>query len=228
MYNVDKLEEQWYKYTRKKLILPTTVSLLLVTGLGVYFFVISTNVPIESREANGSLSKKHIPHNDDIATVKIGTINNQETKKTSIKQLETKVPSLEENRIGKIIFQNSEPKHKEKYQKKNLLIKFTERGDKDIAKDIKNRFSFAKDKSDSLFLAKYYYDKNEYLEAEKWALETNKIDSSIEESWLIFAKSKARQGKRVESLKVLQAFFKETGSHNAKILIDKIRRGKNF
>ncbi len=68
----------------------------------------------------------------------------------------------------------------------------------------------------------------EYAKAEKWALETNKLDNAIEESWLIFAKAQAKQGKRIESLKVLKAFFDQGGSSKAKILMDRIRRGKNF
>jgi len=131
--------------------------------------------------------------------------------------------------VGQIIFQDTrEASAPPRKKKKSILIQVTERGSKDIAADIENRFEFAKDKSDSLFLAKYYYDKMEYAKAEKWALETNKLDNTIEESWLIFAKAQAKQGKRVEALKVLQAFYEQSGSPAARVLMDKIRRGKRF
>ena len=217
MYNVDKLEKQWISYRRKKLILPLLSSVTIVFALGVFFYMKGSGVEAnKSSEIVDSMNKKSpsIKH----------------TAKLNL--LETAVPSLEqtngkrEHKVGQIIFQDTSSSQPKK--RKNLLIQVTERGGKDIAKDIENRFEFAKDKSDSLFLAKYYYDRMEYAKAEKWALETNKLDNALGESWLIFAKAQAKQGKRIESLKVLKAFHDQTGSSKAKALIDKIRRGKRF
>ena len=234
MYNVEKLEKQWNKYRRKRVLLPAAIVLSIATLIVTFTYLkVTTNI----LDTNTSVAKVAIAKD---ASPKVKSILAKDKVQNKLGRLGTQVPSLETNtmeeakpergdRIGQIIFQDKkEQVSKTKVKRKNLLIQVTDRGNKNIANDIESRFAFAKDKSDALFLAKYYYDQNEYLEAEKWALEANKIDSNIEESWLIFAKSQARQGKRVESLKVLQAFFKETGSRNAKILIDKIRRGKNF
>ena len=97
-----------------------------------------------------------------------------------------------------------------------------------LAKTIESRFQDTKDFDDAMFLAKYYYAKSSYKRAENWAMQANLIDSSQEESWVIFAKSKARQGRRADALRVLQAYFDRTGSMRIKNLIDKIRRGKKF
>ena len=234
MYNVEKLEKQWIKYRRKRVVLSTAIVLSIATLIVAftYFKVTSKIVDINTSVAKVAVAKDIAP--------KVKSILTKDNVQSKLDRLGTQVPSLETNTmeeakpergdgIGQIIFQDEkEQVSKTKVKRKKLMIQVTDRESRDIAKDIESRFAFAKDKSDALFLAKYYYDQNEYSEAEKWALEANKIDSSVEESWLIFAKSQARQGKRVESLKVLQAFFKETGSRNAKILIDKIRRGKNF
>ena len=97
-----------------------------------------------------------------------------------------------------------------------------------LVKTIESRFKMTKDYDDAMFLAKYYYAKSNYKRAEKWAMRANGIDSSQEESWIIFAKSKAKQGRRADALRVLQAYFDRTGSIKIKNLIDKIRKGKKF
>jgi len=229
MYNVEKLEQQWLQYRRKKIILPVVSALVGIAVLsGIVYY---TGSDRSSLDVNGSASTTVAAANTTMPSHGLG----QDLPIGKLSTLATAVPSLEaslqnkRHRAGQIIFQDSEQAQTQQTKKrKNLLIQVTERGGKDIAVDIENRFEFAKDKSDSLFLAKYYYDKMEYAKAEKWALETNKLDNAIEESWLIFAKAQAKQGKRIESLKVLKAFFDQGGSSKAKILMDRIRRGKNF
>jgi len=228
MYNVDKLERQWISYRRKKFIAPLLSTITIVFAIGIFFYMKGTGVDIHK---NG----------DVVASFNTKSSQSIKNKPLSIKRmaklnsLETTVPSLEqtnrkiEHKVGQIIFQDTSPSQPTKIKKrKNLLIQVTERGDNDIAKDIESRFEFAKDKGDSLFLAKYYYDRMEYAKAEKWALETNKLDNALGEGWLIFAKAQAKQGKRIESLKTLKAFHDQSGSQRAKVLIDKIRRGKRF
>lgn len=226
MYNIEKLEKKWMRYKRKKLIMPLFFSffLLLFVGFGV-FWVASADHVGDKTEPLG-----------DILTKKSPAGKQEKRQLAKMQNLATEVPSLktkkvndEENLVGKIIFQNDTGMVKSKRKKrKNLLIQVSERSGENIVLDIENRFEFSKDKSDSLFLAKYYYDKNEYASSEKWALETNRLDNSIEESWLIFAKSLAKQGKRIESLRVLKAFSSQSGSVKAEKLMGKIRRGRKF
>ena len=222
MYNIDNLEKQWVHYKRKKVIRYTFFVSFVIFVMAAGFYL-SNQETFISEATKVQLSKKN---------QKSSTSGKQEENhRGKIATLKTEVPSLTKRKErthpkpGQIIFQDSgyvSPK------KKNLLIQVTERGGKDIATDIENRFEFAKDKSDSLFLAKYYYDKVNYSKAEKWALETNKLDNTVEESWIIFAKSKAKQGERVEALRVLRAFIDQRGSAKAQALMDKIRRGRQF
>jgi tetratricopeptide (TPR) repeat protein len=90
------------------------------------------------------------------------------------------------------------------------------------------RFKSTQDPKDSLYLAKYYYKKGNYEKAETWAVNTNNVDGDIEDSWIIFAKARAKQGHRVDAIKVLQSYYDETNSPRAKVLLDKLRRNKPF
>ena len=110
--------------------------------------------------------------------------------------------------------------------KRHVNIQVTTQKSDVSAQAIEERFRFAKDKDDALFLTRYYYDKKAYKKALSWALETNKLDSDIEESWLIFGQAKARLGQRMEAIRVLQAYYNRTGSPKAQKLLDAIRRGK--
>ena len=233
MYNVEKLEQQWLRYRRRKTIVPIALTFLGLAMIAtvVYFIDMGKYVSDNNKTMLAPEKKNLVPTTAAEGRKEID--NKRPVGKLDV--LSTEVPSLSLNqdevhpKVGQIIFQDASEKYESKVKKrKNLLIQVTERGGKDIATDIENRFEFAKDKSDSLFLAKYYYDKKAYKKSEKWALETNKLDNTIEESWLIFAKSLAKQGKRVESLKVLKAFLDISGSMKAKSLMDKIRRGKSF
>ena len=231
MYDVDNLEERWFKYRRKKALLPM-LSLVLLSS-AVYFM--PRYIDIAGSIVDGNLSVNGV-----LLTEISNNIFNSKPNETTIasntkKELSSEIPSMRlpsqdsGSQVGKIIFQNEENNSTFRLRtRKKIHIEVTEKGDKDIAKEIESRFKFAKDKSDSLFLAKYYYDKGNYKKAENWALETNKIDSGIEESWLIFAKTLVKRGKRADAIKVLQTYYDDTNSVDTKSLMDKIRLGKKF
>ena len=91
---------------------------------------------------------------------------------------------------------------------------------------MKQKFSQSKSPRDALLLSKTYYKNANYSEAEKWALSANKLDNSLEDSWLIFAKSKVKLGKKKEALKILVSYYKKSHSSKAKQLIGQIKTGK--
>ncbi len=206
MYDVDKLEKIWIKYNRKRLLTPflILIFLLLITFVLLYIF---------------------FGHRNE-GTHKTTILKNKITLDTNNSKMKSP------NKVRKIIFDNATvglKKHSsQRHSSGKLKMVITDRKKGDIVSDIKSRFKYSHDKKDSLFLAKYYYDKKKYKDSEKWALETNKIDNTLEGSWLIFAKSLAKQGERVKALKVLDAYYKKTSSRNARTLIGKIRQGKSY
>ena len=97
-----------------------------------------------------------------------------------------------------------------------------------IVEEYTQRFEDNKDPLDALYLAKYFYKKGKYEQAEIWAANANNIDGELEDSWIIFAKAKAKQGHRVEAIKILQEYYDSTKSLRAKKLLGKLRRNKPF
>ena len=91
---------------------------------------------------------------------------------------------------------------------------------------IMDKFSKSSNPRDALLLAKTFYNKGNYVESEKWALKANKLDSSLEESWYLFAKSKAKLGQKREALKILVSYYNKDHSSKTKELIGKIKTGR--
>jgi len=96
---------------------------------------------------------------------------------------------------------------------------------KNYMKIIKEKFVKTKQPREALLLAKAYYAKANYKEAEHWALVANKLKSDSDESWFVFAKSKAKLGHRDEAIKILVSYYKKTNSPKVKELIEKIKKG---
>lgn len=96
----------------------------------------------------------------------------------------------------------------------------------DIA-ELEQRFKETSNANLGLFIARYYYDHENYSEAYNYALKTNTVNSRIDESWIIFSKSLVKLGKTDQAKKTLQLYISQSGSDAAKGLLDTIEKG-NF
>ena len=154
----------------------------------------------------------------------------QSAKNIDISKAEIVKPNVPDDEIRVIGFDSKE-KNKIKKKYEDVLVPNQSKQDIQLREqiaEIEERFKSYQDPKDSLKLAKIYYKKGDYKKAESWAVSTNNIDGDIEESWLIFAKSRAKQGDRKDAIKVLQSYYDETNSAKAKDLLVKIRFGKPF
>jgi len=154
----------------------------------------------------------------------------QSANNIDISKAEIVKPNVPDDEIRVIGFDSKE-KNKIKKKYEDVLIPKQSKQDIEVSEkiaEIEERFKTYQDPKDSLKLAKIYYKKGDYKKAESWAVSTNNIDGDIEESWLIFAKSRAKQGFRKDAIKVLQSYYDETNSPKAKALLVKLRFGKPF
>ncbi|WP_345970860.1 hypothetical protein WCX72_03220 [Sulfurimonas sp. HSL1-6] len=95
---------------------------------------------------------------------------------------------------------------------------------KDI-QDVIARFKKSKNPILSLFVAKRYYNIGNYQQAYNYALITNELDSTIEDSWLIFAKSLYKMDQKEMAIKTLKSYIQESSSVKAKITLDQMEKG---
>ena len=97
---------------------------------------------------------------------------------------------------------------------------------KDDINTIIKRFKKNNNPALSLFIAKKYYELGDYHNSYNYALITNQINNSIEDSWIVFSKSLVKLDKKDMAIKTLKDYIKDSYSNNAKILLDDIQSGK--
>jgi len=248
MYDIPELERKWKKYKRKQLQKPIFIGVgALVLIVGISFIATtylggsdSKRVAKSDKSSVAKANSQSTTQNNNAIEIKKVPIVST-TKQSDIPQpsdsvngeidlskatiVKTNVPDDEIRVIG------FDDKEKEKVKKKYEDVLIPKQSSKEIkAKEalaeVEERFKASQDPKDSLWLARKYYEMGDYAKAETWAINTNNIDGDIEESWLIFAKARAKQGDRVDAIKVLQSYYDETGSKKAKALLDKLRRGE--
>ncbi|HEX5711559.1 MAG TPA: CDC27 family protein [Sulfuricurvum sp.] len=91
--------------------------------------------------------------------------------------------------------------------------------------EIEERFRVNSNPHLGVYIARYHYEHGNYNEAYNYALKTNSISNTMEESWLIFAKSLVKLGKNDQAKKTLQLYISQSNSENAKSLLYSIQQG---
>lgn len=90
--------------------------------------------------------------------------------------------------------------------------------------ELEERFKNNSNPNLGLYIARYHYDHGNYTESYNYALKTNAISSTMEESWLIFAKSLVKLGKEDQAKKTLQLYISNSNSQSAKNYLDTLSK----
>ena len=219
MYDIKELEEQWKRYRLKKLR-PWIIAGILFTGSIITIFTSSQDI-LQYVVASLSEKKGKIPmHQELLHDIYLDL---------PIEEMEVKVSKAHiDSPIGNSDKQYSASEKAQTIPNTNALhIEVVETNkNSNVYKEVEKRFRLGHDPDDSLFLAKAYYMKGMYKKAEYWALQTNKINEKIEESWLIFVKAKVKGGQRNEAIRILNTYIGKTNSAEGRILLDKIKKEK--
>jgi len=225
MHNIKALEEDWKRYNRKKKI-PWIILILLITVVLVLILARNngmlklqdTNMKNQVTTTPSTLQQSQPVFRDKALT----KLEEQDREETVDAPMDTGFGES----INETDMQESAALVSSKPPRKKLHIEVIETASSPEAfREIEKRFRLGHDADDSLFLARAYYSKGNYKKAEYWALQTNNINENIEESWLIFAKAKVRQGEKNEAIRILNRYIKKTNSIEAKVLLEKIKKG---
>ncbi len=243
MYDIKPLEEEWKKYKKKKMKpwYVLMVSFILVSSVTLVFLnykdlilaklsnldnntSVSLNKPIQTTvlvdKALTTLEIKNKTINKVISTEKV------EIKRDTVPMIDDPMRYKHPN-AKKVAISVTEPIKKpvvvEKPRKK-MHLDIIQTTSTSAYKDVAERFKDTSDTDDSLFLARTYFDKGNNKKAIYWALQTNKINPDIEESWLIFASAKARSGHKNAAIRILTSYVKRSNSYEAKVLLKQLKK----
>jgi len=250
MYDIKPLEEQWrqYKRNQKKPFIIWSIIFLVFSGISLFVWqykhvYFSKFLFSKKMEINNHLEKKDIKVFIDksISTLQIHKkeiiSKPQYIRKPSVQPVKAnvapvlpvvndipvfKTPSVQNNIIvseaPKIKTVQKETSHKK------MHINIVDSSMLSAYKDVEKRFYQSHDTDDSLFLAKSYYRKGNYEKSQYWSLQTNKINSNIEESWMIFVKSKIKLGYKNQAIRILTNYVKKSNSYTARNLLLKLKK----
>jgi len=153
-----------------------------------------------------------------------------QTKKEEKKSIQTaSVEDTAEDIIEEVIIENTieaEPQNTVTNEEASKKISIHRQNVQSDIHGIIKRFKKNKNPALSLFIAKKYYELGDYHNAYNYALITNGINSDIEASWIVFAKSLVKLGKKEMAIKTLQDYIKQSQSYSGKLLLDEILSGK--
>lgn len=88
---------------------------------------------------------------------------------------------------------------------------------------LKEDFNKNKNPEIALKIARKCYQDKRYSDTIKWALSANNLDSSIEESWVMFAKAKYMLKQKDDALRALEEYNKNKNKPEINELINKIK-----
>lgn len=243
MYDIRPLEEEWKRYRKKKLrpwYLGSMVFVILLflilffsSNTAMNFNSISAYVDsLKSSVAFKEVKSKNVQHAKSDIVVN-GPLMRIEMEKQVMVESESVSSESVENTPANIlvdipILDGKQEEHSSVSGKarKKIHLDIIKTTNITAYKDVENRFKRSHDIDDSLFLARSYYKKGNYKKSEYWALETNKVNPNIEESMLIFVKSKMKLGRKHEARNILTKYLKKSNSHKAKKLLYSIENGK--
>jgi len=181
----------------------------------------STKVLVPSMDFLEQMKNSSLPYykNDEIQKASLKnhtgpkTLHTQDKVEEIVEEIILESTPLKENE-NEIVEEKSS---KINIQRKNI------RSDID---GIIRRFKKNNNPALSLFVARKYYELGDYNNAYNYALITNEINRDIESSWIIFAKSLVKLGKKKMAVKTLKEYTKHSQSSSANLLIDEIESGQ--
>jgi len=253
MYDIEQLEREWRRYRQKRVrryVLAGTALAALV-GIGVYMskdilHQNSTSISLAKKSKNlqpslqsqGRLGVDNILVNDSFSALQkqnMPVLKKQKRDTPPVEQV-VEIPILQEPLSEEIPTEKTAHKQRSaskseagqrvgntSHTHKKLSIKVVSPKNETVFRDLQRRFYQTHSAEDSLFLARAYYNKGAYKKAAYWAMQTNKINADIEESWILFARSKWQQGYKSEAIEALVLYLSRSDSVKAKNLLKKFR-----
>jgi len=239
MYDLKPLELEWKKYRKKKLrpwimasvglIVLSILGLILLPNNKIDFSKLDTSFMMASNSVSSEDKKTENTNRKIKSNVLINNaLNKLEIEKSVMEQVNT-AANEDTNAFVDIPILDGKQENSVRYGQKGrakVHLDIVETTSVTAYKDVEKRFAKSHEIDDSLFLARSYYKKENYKKSEYWALQTNKIDSNIEESILIFVKSKTKLGRKNEAISILKSYLKKSNSQEARNLLYRIENNK--
>lgn len=241
MHDIRHLEAEWKKYRKKKLRVWYIAFSVLILLSVVLFLMNGTHIDFSGVKGYFQSSKKGLTLQEDLNNRVVS--DQKRLRKTALVEsaldrleVEGSVIEMSESAVKKpgdivvdVPILDDEPEPVDRVvpgSRKKVHLEIIESTSVKAYEDVEKRFYQSEDINDALFLAKSYYNNGNYKKAEYWALQTNRLDETLEESLLLFVKSKVKLGNKNEGIAILTSYLKKSNSQEAKKLLYQIENDK--
>ncbi|WP_321777963.1 hypothetical protein [Sulfurimonas sp.] len=243
MLNINELENRRRKY-KIKTYLPygvISLSLIVISSIILILFTSDENkeqkmiqepklkkVVIEKIIVKKEVSKiveEKTPKTKMILSPSLNFMSNIKHNTLSHYENEKLTSLNKQKKERKKVVKRKKRKEKEYIEKINTILIKRQNTQEDIKHVIK-RFKKNNNPALSLFVAKKYYELEQYDKSYNYALVTNQINDNIDASWIIFSKSLVKLNQKKEAMKILKKYINYSKSPRAKILLEDIKSGK--
>ncbi|KIM05457.1 MAG: hypothetical protein KN64_02950 [Sulfurovum sp. AS07-7] len=106
--------------------------------------------------------------------------------------------------------------------KSNVKINMSVSED-NFLQNMEEKFKESGNARDAVVIARTHYENKDYAKASQWALKANTMDKNLDESWTVFAKSKAKMGQEKDAVKILEQYGARGRDGEAQALIEKVK-----
>lgn len=243
MLDTGKLERRWLKYKIKSLL---PYALL---GIVIAFFallILKMVLPTPSLPTQEPLPINHIAAKQ-TQTAQMAQDENRMILEPSMQFMQSMNSSARQEPSSTTVFSSIPPaktvildSSPAQLPPKNIPLPTVEKVPKPLAQstlttikrddavfdihEIEERFKNSSNPNLGLYIAHYHYDHGNYAEAYNYALKTNAINSTMDDSWLIFAKSLVKLGKAEQAKKTLQLYISNSNSQSAKNYLETLNK----
>ena len=242
MYDIKPLEEEWERYNKKRKRPLYIFMFIALLAIGIGTVLKYSDLLPKGTDSNSS--KVNIKASDVLIDKKISKLEVHKEKVTDIEIPAHEIKSVvshqssdnnpmdpedvfvdRDENVAKTVKSTTRAIVTEKPRtRKKIHFEMIDANTPSAYKEIESRFAFAPNSDDALFLARIYYKNGNYRKAARWALETNRLNGDMEESWLIFARAKAKTGQKNEAIRVLTQYANKSDSAEAKKLLKKLKK----
>ncbi len=243
MYDLNDLEKKWIVYKKQKYkkigVLGLSFVLVAFASFGLaYFIFVPKNTPHTANEANKSRQNNIVQHELN-QTHNIQPMSNFAPYQYQAAQKEIVIISPEEKKEEFKSLQPTEqaqntaqattqqPQQRPIQAKPNIAPKITiETKSVDQIDVLESRYSKNPDAATAISLSEIFYKRGNYQKSLKWAINANTLDPKMEKSWILFAKSSYKLGKKQDALSALENFSNTSASEAVKTTITQIKNNE--
>lgn len=243
MYDLNDLEKKWiiYKKQKYKKIGTLGLSFVLVAfaSFGLAYFVFAPKNMTQTQNETNTSAQNIAMRQDINQTQNIQPMSNFVPYQYQQPQKEIVIISPEEKKEEFKSFQPTEqsqnvaqtttqqPQQRPAQAKPNTPPKITmETKSVEQIDVLASRYSKNPDAATAISMSEIFYKQGNYQKSLKWAINANALDPKMEKSWILFAKSSYKLGKKQDALSALENFSHTSSSEAVKTTIAQIKNNE--